>query len=197
MLKSASHENPRLHHLSFVTIRDKRNTFDRNTCLSPYHGGEIAEDVSYRVWFPFKAVNGVSHKCMQMMKTNSPVSQRFSHSGEQRILAHKSLTNCRLYSNISQILLLYDTSGYHNKFDSTKSLGVCYWCVKIPQCRCMEHGSKYITFYVQKHIAHLAMCCDPPLVRDKPLGAPAFVKPVYWPAFSIHEAYVKYVYVYE
>ena len=43
----------------------------------------------------------------------------------------------------------------------------------------MEHGSKYITFYVQKHIAPLAMCYNPPRVRDKPLGAPAFVKLVY------------------
>ena len=59
-------------------------------------------------------------------------------------------------------------------------LGVYYWCVKIPQCRYMEHGLKYITFYVKKHITHLAMCYNPPLVRDKPLGAYAFVKLVYW-----------------
>ena len=26
------------------------------------------------------------------------------------------------------------------------------------------------------HIKHLAMCYDPPLVRDKPIGVPAFVK---------------------
>ena len=32
-------------------------------------------------------------------------------------------TNCRLYSNISQILLLYKTWGYHNNFDSTRSSG--------------------------------------------------------------------------
>ena len=81
-----------------------------------------------------------------------------------------------MYSNISQILLLYKTWGFHNKFDSTKSLGVYYWCVKIPQCRYMEHGLKYFTSYVQKHIAPLAMCYHPPLVRDKPLGAPASVK---------------------
>ena len=47
---------------------------------------------------------------------NNPVSQRFSSSGEQpelRILAHKlyqpTVAACRLYSNISQILLLYKT----------------------------------------------------------------------------------------
>ena len=39
----------------------------------------------------------------------------------------------------------------------------------------MGHGSKYITSYVQKHIARLAICYDIPFVRDKPLGAPAFV----------------------
>ena len=38
----------------------------------------------------------------------------------------------------------------------------------------MEHGLKYITFYVQKHIAHHAMWYSSPLVRDKPLGAPGF-----------------------
>ena len=36
-----------------------------------------------------------------------------------------------------------------------KSLGVCYWYVKMPQCGCVEHGLAYIALYVQKHIAHL------------------------------------------
>ena len=43
----------------------------------------------------------------------------------------------------------------------------------------MEHGLKLITFYVQKHVAALEMCHNEPLVRDKPLGAPAYVKLVY------------------
>ena len=43
----------------------------------------------------------------------------------------------------------------------------------------MEHGLKYITFYVQKHIAPLAVCYNLPLVCDKPLEVPAFVKLVY------------------
>ena len=38
-----------------------------------------------------------------------------------------------------------------------KSLGVCYWYVKMPQCGCVEHGLAYTTFYVQKHRAHLAV----------------------------------------
>ena len=41
------------------------------------------------------------------------------------------------------------------------------------------HGLKDIMFYLQNHIAALAMCYNPALVRDKPLGAPASVKPVY------------------
>ena len=34
---------------------------------------------------------------------------------------------------------------------------------------------KNIMFYVAKHIAALAVCYDPALVRDKPLGAHASV----------------------
>ena len=43
----------------------------------------------------------------------------------------------------------------------------------------MERGLKCIMFYVKKHTAPPAMCYDPPLVRDKPLRLPAFVKLVY------------------
>ena len=57
-----------------------------------------------------------------------------------------------------------------------KSLGVYLWYVKMPRCGWVEHGLEYITFYVQKHIAHLTVCSGPPLARDGPLGAPAFVK---------------------
>ena len=39
---------------------------------------------------------------------------------------------------------------FHNKFDSTISLGVCYWCVKMPHCDYMEYGLNYITFHVKK-----------------------------------------------
>ena len=69
--------------------------------------------------------------------------------------------------------------GYHNQFDFMKSLELYYWYINLPQCGYVEHGLKYITFYVQKHIAPLAICCNLPLVRDKPLGASAFVGPVY------------------
>ena len=68
-----------------------------------------------------------------------------------------------MYSNISQILLLYKMGGYYNKFDSMKSIGIYYLCVKMPKCRYMEHGLKHITFDVQKLLAPLPMCYNPPL----------------------------------
>ena len=48
-------------------------------------------------------------------------------------------TNYRLYSNISQVLLLYQTKGYFNKFDSMKPLGVYYFNVIIPHPVASEH----------------------------------------------------------
>ena len=68
-----------------------------------------------------------------------------------------------------------------------KSLGAYYWYVKMPRCGCDEHRLEYITFYVQKHIAHLVACPGHLLVRDGPLGAPAYVKPAYWLIMSIHQ----------
>ena len=59
-----------------------------------------------------------------------------------------------------------------------KSLGVYYWCVKIPKWGYMEHGLKYIAFYVKK-IAPSAICYNLLLIRDKPLGVLAFVKLIY------------------
>ena len=80
-------------------------------------------------------------------------------------------------------------SLYYNKFDSTKSLGVCYWCVKMPHCGYIEHGLKHIIFCVQKHIAALVRCYNPWLVRDKPLGALASMKLVYYtvPDYGDHK----------
>ena len=99
---------------------------------------------------------------------------------EQRISSYVMTTNFRFYSNISQILLLYKTWGCYNKFDSTKSFGVYYWYVKIPQCGYMENGLKDVAFYVQKHIAPWTICYNAPLVCDMPLWVPAFLKLVYY-----------------
>ena len=46
-------------------------------------------------------------------------------------------TDCRLYSNISQILLQYKVWGYYYKFDTVKSLAVYYWYVKMPWNACV------------------------------------------------------------
>ena len=76
----------------------------------------------------------------------------FSTSGEQpehRILAHK------LYqptAGCKAILLLYKTRGYYKKY-SKKLLRVYYWYVKYHNAGTL----KYITFYVQKHIADSTM----------------------------------------
>ena len=43
----------------------------------------------------------------------------------------------------------------------------------------MKHGLKYITFCDQKHIALLAICYNSPLVCNKPLGTPTFVRLIY------------------
>ena len=69
--------------------------------------------------------------------------------------------------------------GYYNKFVPSKSLGVCYWCVKIPQYGYLDHGLKHISFYVQKRVGAMGMCYNPALVGDKPLGALASLKRVY------------------
>ena len=59
-------------------------------------------------------------------------------------------------------------------------MGAYCWYVKIPQYGYMEHGLKDIAFYVQKHIALQGVCYNFPLVHDKPLGAPAFGRLVYY-----------------
>ena len=63
--------------------------------------------------------------------------------------------------------MLHKTLSYHNKFVSMKYLRVYYWYFKIPQCGYMEHGCKYIKFYVQKHIVPQPVCYNPPLVHGK------------------------------
>ena len=52
-----------------------------------------------------------------------------------------------------------------------KSLGVCYWYVKMPGCGCMKHGLDYC---IQKHLGSLfwspagsrqaARICETPLL---------------------------------
>ena len=131
----------------------------------------------------------ITYICHGMHRTASGSSQ-FSHvTSNQAVqspcchIIYKS--GCRLYSNISQILMLYKAWGHYNIFDSSKSLGVWYWYVKIPHWGYMGHWLKHITFYVQKDIAALAVCQNPSLVRDKLLGAPESFKLVYFSMSSI------------
>ena len=51
--------------------------------------------------------------------------------------------------------------------------------VKILQSGHMEHLLKYIMFYIQKHMIPLVICFNPPLVCDKLLVVPAFVRLIY------------------
>ena len=47
----------------------------------------------------------------------------------------------------------------------------------MPRRGYVVHVLEYFSFYVQKHIARLGACSRPRLlVRDGPLGAPAFLK---------------------
>ena len=129
--------------------------------------------------------------------TNSAISQSFFPVGEHLSNVYKLIsrtTNCQLYSNISQILLLYKLLAYYNKFDSMKSIGVYYWYVKMSRCGYVEHGLDYFSFHVKKNIWLPVL--DPLLVRNGPLGAPAFLdsliaisvctlKPVFDPQISL------------
>ena len=38
----------------------------------------------------------------------------------------------------------------------TESMEAYFWHVKIAQCGYIEHASKYIALYVQKHIAYMS-----------------------------------------
>ena len=51
-----------------------------------------------------------------------------AHTRTKPISLSVRTTNCWMYSNISQILLLNKTWGYYNTFDSTKSLDMLLTC---------------------------------------------------------------------
>ena len=81
-----------------------------------------------------------------------------------------------MYSNISQILLLYKMGGITTNLILRNHWG---YFIDVSKYHNAGHGLKLATFYVQKHIAALGMSHNPPLVLDKLLGAPACVKLVY------------------
>ena len=86
--------------------------------------------------------------------------------------------------NISQIFLLYKTWGCYNWFDSAKSLGVCHWCAKIPQCGYVEHELKDIASYVQKHCSSSSLVMTSRWFTTSRIGAPTSVRLVYYSTLS-------------
>ena len=76
---------------------------------------------------------------------------------QQHILAYKQNSQLPVVLQCSTNITAIYSTGYYNK-----SLGVYYWCVKMPRRGCREHGLECIMFYVQKYIAHLIACSGPP-----------------------------------
>ena len=64
-----------------------------------------------------------------------------------------------------------------NKRLSKNSWG---WWFEMPSRSLWRYCNDVIAFYGQKHTAHRIVCHKFPPVRDKPPGAPAFVKLVYY-----------------
>ena len=97
---------------------------------------------------------------LEIFSTNSPVSQLFfplavSSSNNVYLLINRT-TNCWLYSNMPQILLLYiKYGGIITNFIRWNPCGILLiW--KRPQWGCVEHVLKYFSFYVKKRTVHLA-----------------------------------------
>ena len=114
---------------------------------------------------------------------NSPVSQRFSPSGEQpehRILAHELWQLTAGCIEISHKYCWYTKRvGITTTLTLRNDWGMLLMCQNTTM-RVYGARIKDITFYVQKHTEPLAMCYNTTLVSDKLLGAPASVKLVYY-----------------
>ena len=70
--------------------------------------------------------------------------------------------------------------GYYNKFDSVESLG---YIIDISKCHGVGVWSidYNILRFMFKNISPIRLpALNPPLVRDGPLGVPAFLKLAYW-----------------
>ena len=119
-------------------------------------------------------------KTVMLIKINKKISPS-SEQPEQCILAYKSeLPTTSCIAIFHKYCCYINHGSIINKFESIKSLGVCYWYVEIPQCGYMEYGLLYIMFYVLKLIAPLASCSNPLLVCDNQPRSPAFVRLPYW-----------------
>ena len=98
----------------------------------------------------------------------------FSSSGGQseRRLLYVITTNCRF-------IVIFQTyccciKHIFNKFVTTKSLKYITDMSKYHNAGVLTMDQKNMNCYVQKHIALLAICYNPPLVHDTPLGVPAY-----------------------
>ena len=80
--------------------------------------------------------------------------------------------------NFTNIVAIYKTWGIITNL-TMKSMGIYYLYVKHHNAGIWSMDKKHIVFFVQKHIAHRTVCYNFPLVHDKPLGAPTFVKLIY------------------
>ena len=105
--------------------------------------------------------------------TKRPVSKLFSPSGEQaeqRILAYKQPTAC--------CIAIFHKYCCFIRYGGIKT-NVTPWGISLicqnASMRVCGAWIKIYSVYVKKHITHLAACYGPPLVRDEPLGASAFV----------------------
>ena len=103
------------------------------------------------------------------MIINANLSQFITSSIENTIVKIR-----RSYDRLISTMSSLSISGCHEITPYIMTLRgggyVYYWCVKIPQSGYMEDGLKLR--FMLKNKASLAMCYNPPLVRDKPLGRP-------------------------
>ena len=114
----------------------------------------------YEFWYYLLKITAVSSR----NNVNWPI-----HYNNQLMVVEQYFTDIAALQNIGVSWQIWPHEIY----------GAYYWYVKISQCGNMEHGLKDLAFYVQKHIASWAVCNNFPLVRDKPLGVPVFVRLVY------------------
>ena len=96
-------------------------------------------------------------------------------------------THFRFYSNISWLLMLYETWGYYIEFDPVTPSG-CIADVSKYYNTSMGHGFKDITLFVERHIPSKTNCHNLMLVRDLPPGVPAWSEMRLLAYFICHRA---------
>ena len=142
--------------------------------LSPLHRFSIFSRTAVNSRNEFYCPHTVGIPCVDLYKKVYLYRQRqfpktwivlfhnyFSSSGEQPNNIYKLIcrtTNCLLYNNILQMLLLYKVLVYYNKFDSMKLLGILLIC---HIAGCVEHRLENIAFYDKKMYKKTWLPLDP------------------------------------